>query len=211
MNARMASLPHESRKKSSRFFLPIDNRQKIEPPIAEEYFGNSVSMVSFTSSLQDLLEAASVSSSQKTSAQLADIALSIRSGILHVDDKQVRTELTLFKAIPYGMRLYMNTKPGGDDDCMFNTWAEIGADVEWNIPGVPGAAKQVEQATSGENLVKAESFRRGGVLWTNGLAFVMPRRKSADTWEVHVELKECHMDNLLKDKVWMSWADGVSS
>ena len=184
---------------SCQFLIAVDHRQRLSPPLPEHYFGNAVSVSATRLPFSTLISASTGMKSNEWNAALADVALTVRDAVMAVDDTYVRRRLALANSLPDVRKLGLSQDP--DVDVAYNTWASIGADTEWDIPGVP--------KNKGQKYVKPESVRRSHHGWQNGGNLVLPRRKDSEVWEVMVQLKEEHMERLLQDEGWMQWVERV--
>lgn len=125
----------------------------------------------------------------------------IEETIASVDDDFVARRTAALRAAaaedPRGVVLDLD--PRDARHLAFDTWRFIGADAEWEISGIDGAAA-----------VKADAVRPvRGALLMGGYALIMPAGKNSEVHELVITLPEKAMEALMSDLDYMRWVDCV--
>ncbi|KAI5920550.1 hypothetical protein F4810DRAFT_702852 [Camillea tinctor] len=127
--------------------------------------------------------------------KLAKLVPVVKSSIDAVDEAYVQRRLMMLSHAPDPRLVGVNYDPRMAEVLAFNTWRHFGADVEWNIPGVPVA--------------KPDAIRRAHGGWNLGTALILPARTDSPKQELFVSLSVDAMELLCEDKGWMRWVDRV--
>ncbi|KAI1497275.1 hypothetical protein F5X99DRAFT_421457 [Biscogniauxia marginata] len=167
----------------------VNWRTRAFQEATENYFGNAA-----------LPAVTKVPKSQLVAAcyddyKLAQLVPIIKASIDAVDEEYVRRRLAMLSQVPDPRLVGVNYDPRMAEVLAFNTWRHFGADVEWNIPGVPVA--------------KPDAIRRAHGGWNLGTALILPARADSPRQELFVSLSVDAMELLCADEGWMRWVDRV--
>ncbi|KAI1260251.1 hypothetical protein F5Y18DRAFT_258749 [Xylariaceae sp. FL1019] len=155
----------------------------------DNYFGNAALPVLTRVSREQLTRAC------HGDADLAQVAPMIKESIELVDEEYVSRRQTMMSLAPSPQMIGVNYDPRSPESLAFNTWRHFGADVEWNIPGVP--------------VTKPDAIRRGSGGWNLGTALLLPARADAPQQELFISLSVESMNLLCHDERWMRWVDRI--
>ncbi|KAI0096745.1 hypothetical protein GGR51DRAFT_493050 [Nemania sp. FL0031] len=155
----------------------------------KNYFGNAV-LPAVTRVTREHAKAASHHDSD-----LARLAVSVKKSIDVVDEDYVRQRMSMMSQAPDPRMVGVNYDPRSPEVLAFNTWRHFGADIEWNIPGVP--------------VSKPDTIRRATGGWGLGTALLLPAKEDSKRQELFVSLSVDAMQALCEDKRWMKWVDRV--
>ncbi|KAI0148629.1 hypothetical protein GGR57DRAFT_237164 [Xylariaceae sp. FL1272] len=155
----------------------------------DNYFGNAALPVLTRVSREQLTRAC------HGDVDLAQLAPMIRESIDVVDEEYVSRRQTMMSLAPDPRMVGVNYDPRSPESLAFNTWRHFGADVEWNIPGVP--------------VTKPDAIRRASGGWNLGTALLLPARADAPQQELFVSLSVESMNLLCQDEGWMRWVDRI--
>lgn len=121
----------------------------------------------------------------------------IEDTIGSVNDEFVAQRTAALKAVAAEdpRSVVLDLDPRNPKHLAFNTWRHIGADAEWEIPGITA--------------VKPDAIRpvRGEI--SMGYALILPAKKDSMVHELVITLPEKAMDFLMKDHDYMRWVDRV--
>ncbi|KAI0206656.1 hypothetical protein F4808DRAFT_2383 [Astrocystis sublimbata] len=167
----------------------VNWRTRALPGATDNYFGNAV-LPAVTRVTREKVNAAAYDDQG-----LAGLVPLIRDSIAEVDDEYVRRRMSMMSQAPDPRMVGVNYDPRSPDVLAFNTWRHFGADMEWNIPGVP--------------VSKPDTIRRATGGFGLGTALILPARKDAGKQELFVSLTVEAMEALCGDERWMEWVDRV--
>ncbi|KAI1442880.1 hypothetical protein F5Y02DRAFT_236125 [Annulohypoxylon stygium] len=127
--------------------------------------------------------------------ELARLVPLIKTSIDAVDQEYVSRRLAMLSEVPDPRLLGVNYDPRMPEMLAFNTWRHFGADVEWNIPGVP--------------VTKADAIRRAHGSWNLGTCLILPAKADSTKQELFVSLSVESMRLLCADEGWTRWIDRI--
>jgi hypothetical protein len=155
----------------------------------DDYFGNAV-LPAVTRASRKQVTAASYDD-----RDLAKLVPLVKESIDVVDEDYVSRRMAMMSQAPDPRMVGVNYDPRSPETLCFNTWRHFGADVEWDIPGVPVA--------------KPDTIRRANGGWGLGSALILPARADSCRQELFVHLSVDAMQALCQDERWMRWVDRV--
>ena len=183
-------VPLEERLTEAKLFMPVDWRRRCcFPKSTADYFGNTAATVVATAPTIDLAEA------YNDNKVLARVVQSIAEAIRSVDEDWVADRNALFARVDDPRRLGLNHDPRRPQEMSFNTWRFIGADHQWNIPGVTAD--------------RPDAIRRSQKEWGMAGALILPAQAHSSVYELLVSLPINSMEALCEDDHWMSWVEEV--
>lgn len=169
----------------------VDWKSRAAQDGAKEYFG-----VAVAPSFSQMPVEAVVRPCYDFNA-MVPLVQTIQGTIRSVNDYLVALRTAVTKAAaaedPRSVVLYLN--PQNPKHLAFNTWRHIGADTEWEIPGITAARPDAIRPVRGEIGM--------------GYALIMPAKKDSMVHELVITLPEKAMVALLKDHDYMRWVDRV--
>ncbi|KAI1101315.1 hypothetical protein F4804DRAFT_347742 [Jackrogersella minutella] len=127
--------------------------------------------------------------------ELARLVPLVKASIDAVDQEYVSRRLAMLSEVPDPRLLGVNYDPRMPEMLAFNTWRHFGADVEWNIPGVP--------------VTRADAIRRAHGSWNLGTCLILPAKADSMKQELFVSLSVDSMRLLCADDGWTRWIDRI--
>lgn len=183
-------VPLEERLTDAKLFIPVDwRRRSCFPTSTADYFGNTAATVVATAPVMELAVACN------DTEIFARVVRNVTDSIRAVDERWVEDRNALFARIDDPRRLGLNHDPRRPQELGFNTWRFIGADHQWNIPGVPAD--------------RPDAIRRSQRQWGMAGALLLPARAHSPFYELLVSLPVCSMEALCEDEQWMDWVDEI--
>ncbi|KAI1843008.1 hypothetical protein JX266_010861 [Neoarthrinium moseri] len=182
-------LPETETRGDAMLWNSVNWRSRAFQNLTGDYFGNAALPAVTKATRQQLLLAC------QDIATLATLIPLIRQSIDAVDEEYVRRRLAMVSASSDPRIIGVNFDPRMPQCLAFNTWRHFGADVTWEIPGVP--------------VEKPDAIRRAHGSWNLGTALILPARASSEFQELFVSLSQSAMDLLCEDKEWLEWIDRV--
>ncbi|KAI1377852.1 hypothetical protein F4677DRAFT_443772 [Hypoxylon crocopeplum] len=155
----------------------------------DNYFGNAALPAVTEVSMAELNAAC------KDDNELARLVPLIKASIDAVDQEYVSRRFAMLSEAPDPRVIGVNYDPRMSEALAFNTWRHFGADVEWNIPGVP--------------VTRADAIRRAHGSWNLGTALILPAKADSMKQELFVSLSVDSMRLLCADKGWTRWIDRI--
>ncbi|KAI1139258.1 hypothetical protein F5Y05DRAFT_342831 [Hypoxylon sp. FL0543] len=155
----------------------------------DNYFGNAA-LPAVTKATMAQLKAAC-----EDDNELARLVPLIKASIDAVDQEYVSRRLAMLSEVPDPRLVGVNYDPRMPEVLAFNTWRHFGADIEWNIPGVPVA--------------RADAIRRAHGSWNLGTALILPAKADSMKQELFVSLSVDSMRLLCADDGWTRWVDRI--
>ncbi|GAP85032.2 putative c-8 acyltransferase [Rosellinia necatrix] len=174
---------------SAMLWNSVNWRPRAFPGATHNYFGNAV-LPARTNVTRELANAACHDHSA-----LARLVPLIKRSIDVIDEEHVRRRMAMMSCAPDPRLVGVSYDPRSPEILAFNTWRHFGADVEWNIPGVP--------------VSKPDTIRRATGGWGLGTALLLPAQQSSARQELYVSLSVGAMEALCQDERWMEWVDRV--
>ncbi|KAI8626162.1 hypothetical protein F5Y19DRAFT_228861 [Xylariaceae sp. FL1651] len=169
----------------------VNWRSRAFPGATDNYFGNAA-LPAVTRIAREQLNAACYDDHA-----LARLVPLVKESIDVVDEEYVSRRMAMMYQAPDPRMVGVNYDPRTPESLAFNTWRHFGADVEWEIPGVP--------------VTKPDSIRRASGGWTLGTALILPAKAEATKQELFVSLSVDAMEALCQDDRWMRWVDRIIS
>ncbi|KAK3938328.1 hypothetical protein QBC46DRAFT_441080 [Diplogelasinospora grovesii] len=189
------------------WFTPVDWSRRAYKKEMEQHFGSSTTWAFTKGVNESLLRNAyanirelkrpvdeEADSNLKMDA-LAELAVHIQKAITAVDEPYVDQRTELFGGAPDIRRIGLAFDPRIPQNLGFNTWTSMGADAEWDIPGVSKS--------------KPDAMRRFQAQWSQPGALIMPKKEKSTDYELVITLPQHVIRELLKDKNWMQWVERV--
>ncbi|KAI1170898.1 hypothetical protein F4777DRAFT_567562 [Nemania sp. FL0916] len=167
----------------------VNWRPRAFPGATDNYFGNAV-LPAVTRVSREHLNAAALDYKE-----LAYLAPVVKESIDAVDQKYVSRRMLMMSLAPDPRMVGVNYDPRSPETLAVNTWRHFGADVEWDIPGVP--------------VSRPDTIRRATGGWGLGTALILPARADSGRQELFVSLSVDAMEALCQDRRWMQWVDRV--
>ncbi|KAI1108402.1 hypothetical protein F5Y14DRAFT_85211 [Nemania sp. NC0429] len=167
----------------------VNWRTRAFPGATENYFGNAV-LPAVTSVTREQVKAACYED-----GGLARLAPFVRKSIEAVDEEYVRRRMSMMSQTPDPRMVGVNYDPRSPEVLAFNTWRHFGADIEWDIPGVP--------------VTKPDTIRRATGGWGLGTALILPAKEDSKRQELFVSLSVDAMEALCRDQRWRLWVDRI--
>ncbi|KAI0433123.1 hypothetical protein F5Y09DRAFT_299710 [Xylaria sp. FL1042] len=167
----------------------VNWRPRAFPGATDNYFGNAV-LPAVTSVPLEQVNAAC-----HDDRDLACLVPMIKRSIDVVDEEYVTQRMSMMSQAPDPRMVGVNYDPRSPEMLAFNTWRHFGADVEWQIPGVP--------------TTKPDTIRRATGGWALGTALILPAKEDSCKQELFVSLSVNAMQALCEDERWMRWVDRV--
>ncbi|KAI0468155.1 hypothetical protein F4859DRAFT_216230 [Xylaria cf. heliscus] len=153
------------------------------------YFGNAV-LPAVTRATREQVNAAT-----NTDEALANLVPYVQASINEVDEEYVGRRMAMMSQAPDPRMVGVNYDPRSPEVLAFNTWRHFGADIEWNIPGVP--------------VTKPDTIRRATGGFGLGTALILPAKRDSGKQELYVSLTVDAMEALCHDERWMGWVDRI--
>ena len=170
----------------STLVMPVNIRNKLLPPLNEDYFGNAVIHAMATAALPNLVVPYSITS-------LAHAAKIIRESILKIDHKHTKSAIAIINEQD-DVRSLNIPNMNFDKDLVITSWA--------NLP--------TYKVDLGLGLGAAQWGRRiSQSIWSYGCV-VLPKKVDAGCWEVVLQLSGEVMDKVLADAPLMKFVDRVA-
>ncbi|KAH8167177.1 hypothetical protein CIB48_g1073 [Xylaria polymorpha] len=113
----------------------------------------------------------------------------------NTNEDYVSRRMSMMSQAPDPRMVGVNYDPRSPEVLAFNTWRHFGADIEWNIPGVP--------------VTKPDTIRRATGGFGLGTALILPAKKDSGKQELFVSLTVDAMEALCHDARWMKWVDRI--
>ena len=179
-SARSRNPEHRPRQSTSQIYVPVDHRKRVVPNVKDNYVGYGVSTATASMDISCLVETARCNTETAYITAITNVATEIHRAVKEIDDAFVRRRFQLARSLTDVRELTLNRNPDDNIDLAFNTWARLGVDYGWSIPGVPAvaAAAGVEDLTPG---VRApDAVRRTWSGYVNGSCLVQPRKGSSN-------------------------------
>ncbi|KAI1744949.1 hypothetical protein F4680DRAFT_171364 [Xylaria scruposa] len=167
----------------------VNWRRRAFPGATDNYFGNAV-LPAVTRVAREKINAATYDDKN-----LASLVPFIKDSIAEVDEEYVRRRMSMMSQAPDPRMVGVNYDPRSPEVLAFNTWRHFGADIEWNIPGVP--------------VTKPDTIRRATGGFGLGTALILPAKKDSGKQELYVSLTVDAMEELCHDERWMEWVDRI--
>lgn len=167
----------------------VNWRTRAFPGATENYFGNAV-LPAVTSVTREQVKAACYDD-----GDLARLAPFVKESIDAVDEEHVRRRMSMMSQVPDPRMVGVNYDPRSPEVLAFNTWRHFGADIEWDIPGVP--------------VTKPDTIRRATGGWGLGTALILPAKEDSKRQELFVSLSVDAMEALCRDERWRQWVDRI--
>lgn len=169
----------------------VDWKSRASWDAAKEYFGVAVALP-----FSQLPVEAVVRPCYDFNA-MVPLVRTIEDTISSVDDDFVAQRTAALKAAAAEdpRSVVLDLDPLNPKHLAFNTWRYIGADAEWEIPGVTAARPEAIRPVRGEIGM--------------GYALIMPAKKDSTFHELVITLPEKAMGVLMKDHDYMRWVDRV--
>ncbi|KAI0452447.1 hypothetical protein F5B21DRAFT_516080 [Xylaria acuta] len=167
----------------------VNWRRRAFPGATDNYFGNAV-LPAVTRVTREKVNAAAYDDKN-----LAGLVPSIKDSIAKVDEDYVNRRMSMMSQAPDPRMVGVNYDPRSPEVLAFNTWRHFGADIEWNIPGVP--------------VTKPDTIRRATGGFGLGTALILPAKKDSGKQELFVSLTVDAMEALCRDERWMKWVDRI--
>ncbi|KAK5625102.1 hypothetical protein RRF57_000818 [Xylaria bambusicola] len=172
---------------SAKLWNSVNWRPRAFLGATDNYFGNAV-LPAVTSVSRDRVNAAA-----DDDMDLACLVPVVKGSIDVVNEEYVIQRMSMMSLAPDPRLVGVNYDPRSPEILAFNTWRHFGADVEWNIPGVP--------------VTKPDTIRRATGGWGLGTALILPAKKESRKQELFVSLSVNAMQALCEDERWMRWVD----
>lgn len=188
------SLRKSAERKTS-LILPASWKRRAFPQVPDENCGNTVAMVNVEIALEKLLAATASCHDTKEDATVAfaRVVYLIDATLGGIDEEYITKRTAMIRSSPDPRRTGTNHNPLDPCSFIFNSWRLLGADTEWNIPGV---------ATTFPAAV-----RRSQSEFNMSAGLIMPGARHKKDYEVLVTLDQASMDELRSHSAWCSWAD----
>ncbi|KAI1652529.1 hypothetical protein F4813DRAFT_383948 [Daldinia decipiens] len=183
------NLPGVEPRRNAMLWNSVNWRTRAFKGATENYFGNAALPV-VTKALKTQLIAAC-----DDDGELARLVPLVKASIDAVDQEYVSRRLAMLCEAPDPRLVGVNYDPRMPEALAFNTWRHFGADVEWNIPGVP--------------VTKADAIRRAHGSWNLGTALILPAKADSMKQELFVSLPVDSMRLLCADVGWTKWVDRI--
>ncbi|KAI8964231.1 hypothetical protein F5Y11DRAFT_355828 [Daldinia sp. FL1419] len=183
------SLPGVEQKRHAMLWNSVNWRTRAFKGATENYFGNAALPVVTKASMSQLTAACD------DDRELARLVPLVKASIDAVDQEYVSRRLAMLCEVPDPRLVGVNYDPRMPETLAFNTWRHFGADVEWNIPGVPVA--------------RADAIRRAHGSWNLGTALILPAKADSMKQELFVSLPVDSMRLLCADVGWTRWVDRI--
>lgn len=167
----------------------VNWRTRAFPGATENYFGNAV-LPAVTSVSREQVKAACYDD-----GELARLAPFVKNSIDAVDEEHVTRRMSMMSQAPDPRMVGVNYDPRSPEVLAFNTWRHFGADIEWDIPGVP--------------VTKPDTIRRATGGWGLGTALILPAKEDSKRQELFVSLSVDAMEALCRDARWRIWVDRI--
>ncbi|KAI3325405.1 hypothetical protein HD806DRAFT_490240 [Xylariaceae sp. AK1471] len=175
--------------KTATLWNSVNWRPRAFPGATDNYFGNAV-LPAVTRASREQVNAAS-----SDDHDLAHLVPLVKESIDVVDEEYVIRRMAMMSQAPDPRMVGINYDPRAPELLCFNTWRHFGADVEWDIPGVP--------------VTKPDTIRRANGGWGLGSALILPAKADSCRQELFVSLSVDAMEALCQDERWMRWVDRV--
>ncbi|KAI0534744.1 hypothetical protein GGR58DRAFT_515902 [Xylaria digitata] len=167
----------------------VNWRSRAFPGTTENYFGNAV-LPAVTRVTRERVHAACYDN-----RDLALLVPLVKESIDVVNEDYVSQRMSMMSQAPDPRMVGVNYDPHSPEMLAFNTWRHFGADVEWNIPGVP--------------VTKPDTIRRATGGFGLGTALILPTQAESKKQELYVSLSVNAMEALCRDKRWRYWVDRI--
>ncbi|KAK5123345.1 hypothetical protein LTR85_002776 [Meristemomyces frigidus] len=176
--------PHESQ--TSTLIIPVNIRNRVEPPLDVDFFGNAGVHASTHAAIVRLGMPLELTSVQHAASL-------IRTSTANVNEHYVRTAIA---AINQREEVMENRIPSHrfDTSLVITSWADL----------------PLHEAHLGLGLGKPEWGRKLGRNHSAYGCIVLPVKREKRVWEVTVQLTEDVMERLLKDEGFMKFVKWVS-
>ncbi|KAI2635761.1 hypothetical protein GGS26DRAFT_511629 [Hypomontagnella submonticulosa] len=182
-------LPRAQPKRHAMLWNSVNWRTRAFKGATDNYFGNAA-LPAITKAPMAQVTAACCDDNE-----LARLVPLVKASIDAVDQEYVSRRFAMLSEAPDPRIVGVNYDPRVPETLAFNTWRHFGADVEWNIPGVP--------------VTKADAIRRAHGSWNLGTALILPAKADSMKQELFVSLSVDSMKLLCADEGWMRWVDRV--
>ena len=186
--ARESSLCREENITTSHLLIPVNVRNRMQPPLPATYFGSAVDSASVE------LPVSHLTTGWPTA--LATTALAIRQAVNAVQDKYVRTAIALSNTPNIDVRdlLASNMNRATGADMYITSWL--------NLP-------LYDKGDLGMGLGMPDWVRKP---WSRdpGACIILPQDPRKDCLEVVVQLTEPDMERLLHNKIFMEYVNRMT-
>ncbi|KAI1197457.1 hypothetical protein F5X97DRAFT_179663 [Nemania serpens] len=190
--ARIETEPHLTKiepSQTAELWNSVNWRTRAFPGATENYFGNAV-LPAVTSVTREQVKAACYDD-----GELSRLAPFVKNSIDAVDEEYVGRRMSMMSQAPDPRMVGVNYDPRSPEVLAFNTWRHFGADIEWDIPGVP--------------VTKPDAIRRATGGWGLGTALILPAKEDSKRQELFVSLSVDAMEALCRDERWRLWVDRI--
>ncbi|KAK4507011.1 hypothetical protein PRZ48_000745 [Zasmidium cellare] len=162
--------------KTSRIFIPVDMAKRVDPPLPEGFYGNSVLFSSVDMPLSQLTVPFDIST-------MAPIARRIREGTASMTDAKARSAIAIINDAE-DVKTLNHPNIDFSTDVFITNWAELPVGEETKLGldlGEPEWTRKVSQNQSAYGCV------------------LLPLKDTPNVWEVMISLSEEAMERLLDD------------
>ncbi|KAL7619596.1 hypothetical protein AAE478_010137 [Parahypoxylon ruwenzoriense] len=182
-------LPRVHPRQVAMLWNSVNWRTRAFQGATDNYFGNAALPAVTKASMAQLMSACDDDN------KLAHLVPLVKASIDAVDQEYVSRRLAMLSEAPDPRLVGVNYDPRMPEVLAFNTWRHFGADVEWNIPGVP--------------VTRADAIRRAHGSWNLGTALILPAKADSMKQELFVSLSVESMRLLCADAGWTRWIDRI--
>ncbi|KAI1468344.1 uncharacterized protein F4812DRAFT_450955 [Daldinia caldariorum] len=183
------NLPGVQPRRTAMLWNSVNWRTRAFKDVTDNYFGNAALPVVTKALMSHVIAACDDDN------QLARLVPLVKTSIDAVDQEYVNRRLAMLCEVPDPRLVGVNYDPRIPGALAFNTWRHFGADVQWNIPGVP--------------VTRADAIRRAHGSWSLGTALILPAKADSMKQELFVSLPVDSMRMLCADAGWMRWVDRI--
>lgn len=188
------SLRKSAERKTS-LILPASWKRRAFPQVPDENCGNTVAMVNVETALEKLLAATASyhDTTEDATVAFARVVYLIDATLGGINEEYITKRTAMIRSSPDPRRTGTNHNPLDPCSFIFNSWRLLGADTEWNIPGV--------------TTTSPAAVRRSQSEFNMSAGLIMPGARHKKDYEVLVTLDQASMDELRSDSAWCSWTD----